>query len=382
MDTLTIGANIINAFTPFLFSYVLYETYKEKKRRFYQYWFFAFHAYGMSNIINAYMRLMGTETPIIVALIGVFAFLAFTGLLMGVGELTNRVRFYGLLSLGVPVITAILYLAGKPVTAFSFFFMLPYIILTVVLIVISIKYKTSLNLLILGWLFIVVANVGVATGVLNIFSSPIIALIGKIFIFYWMTRPYFSTFAEAFDDFIKEPTSDVSVQMDRYIMMVETVASVDTLNWIRRQIIETETGVRSILFLVDNEQEYDIGELAKLENLYIFKVIEGFRKSGTMFSERVMEVGNDLSELTVLIYDLLEYIRVNQLDVQLFFYDVSDIIKRNGWRRIYSQMISLFPQFKESNIRVHLVYDQEKMENKYIVEILRHLADNVTSLED
>jgi len=80
-------------------------------------------------------------------------------------------------------------------------------------------------------------------------------------------------------------------------------------------------------------------------------------------------------------YDLLEYIRVNQMDVQLFFYDVSDIIKRNGWRRIYSQMISLIPQFKESNIRVHIICDQEKLENKYIVEILRHLADNVISLE-
>ena len=202
MDTLTIGVNVINALTPFLFSYILYDTYKEKKRRFYQYWFFAFHAYGISNIINAYMRLMETETPTIVALIGVFAFLAFTGLLLGVGELTNRVRLYGILSLGVPVITAILYIAGKPLTAFSFFFMLPYVVLTIVLIIISFKYKTNLNLLILGWLFIVVANLGVATGLLNIFSSPIVALIGKVFIFYWMTRPYFSTFAEAFDEFI------------------------------------------------------------------------------------------------------------------------------------------------------------------------------------
>jgi hypothetical protein len=84
----------------------------------------------------------------------------------------------------------------------------------------------------------------------------------------------------------------------------------------------------------------------------------------------------------VLIYDLLEYIRVNDMDVQLFFYDLSDVIKRNGWRRIYSQMISLIPQFKESNIRVNLIYDQEKLENKYIGEIIRHLADNVINLED
>jgi len=163
--------------------------------------------------------------------------------------------------------------------------------------------------------------------------------------------------------------------------MVETGSPDNALDWIRRQIIETETGIRSILFLVDSGQKYDTGELEKLDNLYIFRVIEGFQNSGAMFSERVMEVSNDISELTVLIYDLLEYIRVNQMDMQLFFYDVSDIIKRNGWRRIYSQMISLIPQFKESNIRVHIICDQEKLENKYIVEILRHLADNVISLE-
>ncbi|RLI00632.1 hypothetical protein DRO31_08350 [Candidatus Bathyarchaeota archaeon] len=381
MNTLTVGANIVNAFTPFLFSYVLYDIYKEKKRRFYLYWCFAFLAYGVSNIINASMRLIGTETPTTVALIGVFAFLAFTGLFVGVGELTNRVRFYCYLSLGIPIITAILYIAGKPITAFSVFFMLPYVILTVVLIILSLKYKTRLNLLILGWILIIVANVGVATGVLDIFSSPVLALIGKVFIFYWMTRPYFSNFADVFDDFIKEPIVEDTVQMERYIMMVETDSSVDTLGWIRRKIIETESGVRSILFIVDSGQKYDTGELEKLDNLYIFRVIEGFQKSGAMFSERVMEVSNDISELTVLIYDLLEYIRVNQMDVQLFFYDVSDIIKRNGWRRIYSQMISLIPQFKESNIRVHIICDQEKLENKYIVEILRHLADNVISLE-
>lgn len=382
MDTLTVGANIVNAFTPFLFSYVLYDTYKEKKRRFYLYWCFAFLAYGVSNIINASMRLIGTETPTTVALIGVFAFLAFTGLFVGVGELTNRVRFYCYLSLGIPIITAILYIAGKPITAFSMFFMLPYVILTVVLIILSLKYKTSLSLLILGWILIIVANVGVATGVLDIFSSPVLALIGKVFIFYWMTRPYFSNFADVFDDFIKEPIVEDTVQMDRYILMVETDSSVDTLDWIRRQIIETKSGVRSILFLVDSGRKYDTGELEELDNLYIFRVIEGFHKSGAMFSERVMEVSNDISELTVLIYDLLEYIRVNDMDVQLFFYDVSDIIKRNGWRRIYSQMISLIPQFKELNIRVNLIYDQEKLENKYIGEIIRHLADNVINLED
>lgn len=382
MDPLTVGANIINAFTPFLFSYVLYDTYNEKKRRFYFYWCFAFLAYGVSNIINASMRLIGTETQSTVALIGVFAFLAFTGLFVGLGELTNRVKFYCYLSLGVPIITVILYLAGKPITAFSMFFMLPYVLLTVVLIIISLKYKTSMNLLILGWILIIVANVGVATGVLDIFSSPVLALIGKVFIFYWMTRPYFSNFADVFDDFIKEPIVEDTVQMERYIMMVETDSSVDTLDWIKNKIQDTEAGVRSLLFLVDNGQEYDTSELENQENLYIFKIIEGYQKSGAMFSERVMEVSNDISELTVLIYDLLEYIRINQLDVQLFFYDISDIIKRNGWRRIYSQMISLIPQFKESNIRIHIICDQEKMENKYIVEILRHLADTVINLED
>jgi len=79
-----------------------------------------------------------------------------------------------------------------------------------------------------------------------------------------------------FDDFIKEPIVEDTVQMERYIMMVETDSSVDTLGWIRRRIIETESGVRSILFIVDSGQKYDTGELEKLDNLYIFRVIEGF----------------------------------------------------------------------------------------------------------
>lgn len=383
MDTITIGINIINGLIPFAFSYVLYDTYKEKKRRFYLYWFIGFHSYGMSNIVNAYMRLIGTETPTLIALIGIFAFIAFTGLLVGVGELTHQKKFYMSLSLCVPIITIILYLAGAPVTAFTVFFMLPYMLITVVLVVIMIRYKLSMTGLLVGWAFILLANIGIAVDVLNIVSSPIIALIGKGFIFFWMTQPYFSTFAEGFEEFISEPAEVQLPQVERYITMVETSSSADTLGWINKQIVSgEEVGLRSILFLIEDNEKHDLSELESLENLYLFKVIEGYHKSEEVFSKRVMEVSNDVSDISVLIYDLLEHIRVNNVPAQLFFYDVSLFIKRNEWKRVYSQMISLIPQFKADNLFVNFIYNKDNLENRYIVEIIRHLADNVVQLED
>ena len=383
MDTLTIGINTLNALTPFVLSYLLYKGYQEKKRRFYLDWIIAFFFYGLSNLINIYMRIISTENPVTITLLALSTYIAFTALMLGIGELTNKKRLYLIISLSVPLFTGVLYLTGAPVYMFTVSFLLPYILTAGALILISLKYRVNLNTLILGWIIILLSNVGIAMHILTITTAPLVALIGKLFAYYWMTRPYFSEFANDIETLLGEQPVESAPLGERYINMIESRTDVDTLGWILEKVENLESrGFLSLIFITSNGEEIpDTSRLESNKNVYLFKVTEGYRKKGTVFSQHVMEISNDVSEINVLIYDLLEYIRLHDLSVQLFFYDISFFIKRNGWRRVYSQMISLIPQFKSADLHVNFIYDRDTLEDSYIIEIFRHLADKIIKIE-
>lgn len=384
MDYLTLIVNLVNMLASFAFSYILYTTYREKKRKFYLYWFYGFLAYGVSNLIHTIIWMTGQESSSSMLVLGVCALTGFTAFLVGLGELRHKIRLYLSLAMCIPLITGVLFLMGAPVLAFSIFFLMPYAIITMMLIILSLKFKINMNILILGWLLILTANMGLATRLLSIQVAPLFSLMGKSLMFYWMTRPFFSTFAESFDAFITKPVAEPVLVGERYITMIESSTEFDTLGWVKEYSVnETNSGLKTIIFLTEeNSEPVDYSELLSIPSVYLFRITDGYRKSGPVFSQRVMDISNDVSEINVLIYDILEYIRVNEVSIQIFFYDVSFFIKRNGWRRVYSQMISLIPQFKAENIRVFFIYNGDLLENRYIVEIVRHLADNVIKLGD
>ncbi len=384
LDLLTIGINTLNVLTPFALALLLYKGYQEKKRRFYLCWILSFLFYGLSNLINVYNRLISTENPNTIVLLGLSSFIAFTALMLGIGELTNKTRLYLIISLSIPVFTGILFLAGAPVYLFTVSFLVPYIITTGVLIIISLKYQVNLNALILGWMVILLSNIGLVANFLTITTAPLVSLIGKLFVYYWMTQPYFSKFAEEIETLLGDKQGGSSTIGERYINMIETRSDIDTIRWILEQVEALESrGFSSLLFLTTNKDEaLDTSRVESNKNVYLFKITEGYHKKGAIFSDRIMEISNNVSEISVLIYDLLEYIRIHNLSVQLFFFDIGFFIKRNGWRRVYSQMISLIPQFKSADLHVNFIYNRDNLENHYIIEIMRHLADNIVKIED
>ena len=383
LDTLTILINAVNGIVPFAYAFILYKNYREKQRNFYLYWFIGFIAYGGSSLTNAYIKTINPSTLPNIAL-NVFAYIAFTGLIVGIGELINQRRNFFRISLIIPVIYLLLFLLDAPLSVFSIFFMIPYAAITGLLLILYHRFKIDIRLLIGGWIMILAANIWAGAGMIDITWGAILSVIGKSIVFYWMTRPYFSSITEGFEEFMSTSSSESRMLGDNFITMVETSTSIDNLGWIIKQINENQdTGVRSILFWVEKEEETgDYSRLEEYSNLYIFRVTEGYHRVGKALSERIMEVSSNIDELTVMIYDILEYIRVNEVTVQLFFYDVSQLIKRNGWKRIYSLLISLIPQLKSSNAHVYFIYNSENKEIKQEIEILRLLADRVMDTRD
>lgn len=100
------------------------------------------------------------------------------------------------------------------------------------------------------------------------------------------------------------------------------------------------------------------------------------------FSERVLRISTDVDELTVLLYDILNYIEANKVKSQILFFNLSLLIKMVGWKRIYTFLISLIPRLKNSEIQSFFIYSPDTHEKQFEIEILRHLGDRVIDIRD
>ena len=383
---LTIIINLVNSLLPFLFSWVLYKNYTRKHRRFYLLWFIGFVAYGMSNLLNSYNVFYEVSNPVNIYMVFLLSMISFSSIITGIGELINMARVSFLLTLGIPVILVILYLAGAPVNAINLFFMIPYIVITGVLLALKIKYNADLNTPILGFFIILLANIGYATGEMSINVSPIFSILGKSLLFYWMTMPRFSSFAEDFKSFM---TGVSTIKIDQYtswVYMIETDSISGVNSWIKQRVNERLTpDTRSVLVLLDDHITHGALKHSGLideTELYIIKCTHVHHQLGDIFSTRFMEISNDINELSILISDILEFIEINNTNTQLFFFDLSTLINNNGWKRVYTLLISLIPQLKSKNVQTYFIYTPGTQKNPHETEILRHLGDQIIDLND
>jgi len=166
--------------------------------------------------------------------------------------------------------------------------------------------------------------------------------------------------------------------------MVE-VPSINGLNeWIKKRVDSGPTSdTRSILMLLDDQitqGSLSHSGLADDEALYIIKCAYGPHKLGQIFSGHLMEISNNIDELSILISDILEFIEANNTNTQMFLFDLSTLILQNGWRRVYTFLISLIPQLKSKRVQTFFIYTPETQKNPHETQILRHLGDQIIVL--
>jgi hypothetical protein len=120
--------------------------------------------------------------------------------------------------------------------------------------------------------------------------------------------------------------------------------------------------------------------LADDATLYIIRCAYGPHKLGDVFSGHFMEISNNIDELSILISDILDFIEVNNTNTQMFFFDLSTMILQNGWKRVYTFLISLIPQLKSKKVQTFFIYTPENQKNPHETQILRHLGDQIITL--
>jgi hypothetical protein len=381
LDTLGLILYAINGLTPFVFTLLLYKKYREKRKIFYLLWLAGFSAYGLATLINAYMFLNEEVPPFIGQLFTLSSLIAFISIATGVGELIKKARIFLLVSLGAPVILFLLYSTGRYNFSLDLLFMVPYLVITLALVALQFWYRANLGMAGLGWFLILIANIGYSTGNVSFTAAPFIALLGKSVVFYWMTRPRFSLITEEFEDFLMG--TKTGIDQDAVLTIVETTSSRQDIQWIRNQIIDGGSkGIRSILFLTYDHlsDEIIIKSDLDLPDLYIIEMTQERHPIAAAFSESVLRISNDVDELNILIYDILDFIEAHSVKSQILFYNVSTMIEISGWKRIYTFLISMIPRLKKNEIQTFFIYSPDLHEKSFEVEILRHLGDRVIAI--
>jgi len=176
-------------------------------------------------------------------------------------------------------------LSGVYTSSLDWVFMAPYIFISVGLVVFQFKYKANLGLVGLGWFLIIIANVGYTTGNVSFFAAPVISLLGKCVIFYWMTRPRFSMITEDFQQFLTR-SSHVSSYVS-LVSFIETSTKANDIRWIKNKVVEGgASGVRSILILTIEQvsDELTRSGLLDLSELYVVRMTQNHHPIVSAFS--------------------------------------------------------------------------------------------------
>ena len=183
-ELISILVRSINGLITIGFFILLYRIYNKTKKKFYLYWGIGFLSYG-ANIISriGLDPQYGMIIPLLLFPIGSMFILA------GIGELINRTKEMVISTLILPMAMIVLTLTSGPEALGWGIMILPYLLISVSLLMIRINYPSSLDLLILGWINLLLVNVAYALNLMDSTYVDIMAIFGKIVIYRGMMDP-------------------------------------------------------------------------------------------------------------------------------------------------------------------------------------------------
>ncbi len=250
---LTTVISAINSLVPFAFSGFLYRQYSIKKRLFYLYWSLGFTFYGILNVTDFILDYTRVPNPVIYYIGTGASFIAFISLLTGLGQLVRKPRMLFTLSLIVPTLSIILVLLGVPSELVENITSLMFLLVTLLLYYLRMKYRLDLEIVDLGWLIILLANLGYSFQQLTLIMTIIFSLLGKTIVFLWMTQPRFVAFTDKIEFFIGSGVPRSAREKGTITILESSNNKENDLDWIvqslkDRLLIDT----RKILIITNN----------------------------------------------------------------------------------------------------------------------------------
>ncbi|MCW4049526.1 MAG: hypothetical protein NWE89_07285 [Candidatus Bathyarchaeota archaeon] len=383
VETMILLFGLLNGVSTYFPVFLLINTYQKTSRRFYLYWGTGYGLFGLSFIPLLLVQTLNIdirwETFSVSLLITGFFIMYF-----GVSRLFKEKRIMVPLFMVflLSVVSAIYY--WKILSDISLFFILPSLLMTASIGTISLRWKIDLKLLITGWAFLFLNQLGYSLDFIDFAFASIIAIFSKILICWGMLQPGFSFLVED----IQIPSLSKTSRNNRYelkggftLVSLFNSQKERELQWIKDRVNNNaRNGIRTILIsLYDLISPSDIDEIILSKDFFLVRVLPGIRSSDTLFEKQIIQINDNISYIDLLISDIINFSNENKCSCEIIIYSFSHLIHTHGWRRVYSFLISKNPLIKSSYVNVTGFYYPESHEDASGIAIFEKLADQIIS---
>ena len=385
-EALVIALRLVNGILTMGFLPLIWKSFKTTSKKFYEFWAIGFFLYGVHITVRAILPLLNITNIFPVEISSYIIQLAGFGLiLIGIGELVNRTKDALLSFLTIPIILVTIYATTQPYLIGRIVSEAPYLFIAVALIIIRINYNVSLEMFIIGWINLLIANLGSALNYVDPIYLEVLAITSKLILLYGILYPKFTLLADDLRNFlISGSASSYSEGKMGQIILVKAsgAAKAQEVNFINRLIREASPkGIRTILIsMYDVLTVNDLQNVDKAENdIYGVRMIQGIRTHDTFGGKKVMTINDDPNDLVLLLSDIYNFIEERKVSCQIVFCSLSLLIHTHGWQRIYSILTSNLTHIKNGNLNLYLIYNPETHQGFEIgqFELLADKIENV-----
>lgn len=345
-------------------------------------WGIAFVFYAL----NIFLRLNIDEVVVnnFVILAFVFYLIGYFMFFAGIGILIDRLYVLLLSGLSFPVITLILFLFYDSKFLSTVISILPYLIISLTLLIINRRYSVDLNLLSVGWLMLFLINMGWVFNLITSLYVEITAIYSKIIIFFGMREPEFSLLVDNLKKFLIQGLAEVNDtgELDD-LVMIRNQGSTSRVKqreveWIKDTIEDyLPGGIRTILISVYNV--LSVNDLRSVgveeEDLYFVKMVSGGSSRAKVFDDYSMQIQDDLDDLIMLLSDIFSFSSDRNISCSIILFNLSNLIHTHGWKRVYSLIISTLPKLRSSKVNLTCFYYPETHEKLSNIHKFEKLAD-------
>ena len=378
---------LVNGLLTIYLAFRLFRLYSRNNRRFFLYWSLGYVFYGVNILFRVvfpaqWENLMGVDL-----FIAFFAFLfvslGFAFLMVGLGEAINKIRYTVAISVILPLFPIAQIVSGYILVNISILaIVLPYAVMAASLFLIEWKFDINLRLHIIGWIVLLMANVGMFTETMTLGLVDLFSAFGKVIFFLGMVQPSFSLFIEDIRTFLIGGIPGVyNDELSGKVQLInlENGTREREIQWIKEHTLNnSKRGIRTILVVL-----YDIITVGDImvenvkKDLYFVRVLQGHRSSFRMFEEEVTTLDDDLNQLDLLFSDVFNFSLENKVPIEIIFFSLSQLIHTHGWKRIYTFILSKLPAVKSSKILLSMFYYPETHENRSDILKFETLSDEI-----
>ncbi|HIH87816.1 TPA: hypothetical protein HA344_01235 [Candidatus Bathyarchaeota archaeon] len=385
MEDLTLVFRLINGLFTMGMVAVIYPTFVKTSRRFYMIWSVGFLLYGVSVCIRAVGPLFLTESTVEL-LAGIPLMIGFSAIFAGLGDLVDKLRSFLLASLIVPISIVVIYLVSAPSTLGWILGITPYLLISGVLVYMRLRYKVEVDLLSIGWIFLLVINFGIAFGFIQALYGEVLAIVGKIVVLSGIVIPRFTLLADDLKQFLLSGHAETYEEgRGGGVTLIEShLTREDEIKWIINKVKTKQGGAQRTILVTTHDlisPQQIRQEHLKDQDLYIVRMVHGNLEPSSLFQDKVMSINDDLMELGILLSEVVGFSRDRRIKVNVVLYSLSTLIEIHNWKDLHKQLLTMIPRLKAARVRIDAFFYPHIHDDKVMVEVFENMADEVVNLK-